>query len=296
VRNPMREKGIGSFWARGSLSALDHCCIASFLYWGFDFTLFSYEPLGNVPKGVTQRDAAEVVPEDMVERVRYNGKGDLAHFSDLFRYKMIETCDLVWSDVDVFAVSNTPVPNHPNLISREAGGDLNCAVLYISDARLLNALMKKCERKLDKELRWGETGPDLLTEEMRKGHSDVAIFDHRFFYPIDYPEIWKVFVPEYTSECEDRCASAATLHLFNNILTRMGIWKDLAPPEGSYLFNKMDEMELIGNFRDIYPEKVMRQIVENYRFRLNGKDLGIRAIVRELFPSMYRTYHHYYKR
>ena len=290
-----REKGLGAFWARGSLSALDQACLASFIRHGYSVTLYSYEPLDGVPPGVMIADASAIVPEAMIDRVRYNGVPDLAHFSDLFRYAMIAKEDKVWIDVDVMLLADIPVPRHSNIIVTEEQGGINGAVLYLSDPRLRSDIDAAMQTKLDRDLVWGETGPLMIEQAVRRCGGAFDLYDHHYFYPIEHYDIWKIFLPEEYEECARKCEGAATLHIFNNILGTMGIWKDMAPPEGSYLYGKIVELGLLDRFKDIYPAKVMRACVKNFRLSKNGKGLGIGTVLREIAPSIGRTYQHYRK-
>jgi hypothetical protein len=290
-----RSKGLGAFWARGTLSALDQACLSSFAERSYRVTLFSYEPIANLPAGIVAGDAAAIVPESMVQRVRYNGRPDLAHFSDLFRYAMIERADLVWIDVDLLMINDLPVPIHSDVIVKEEQGGINGAVLYLSDKKVLAAVSHAMEAKLDRELRWGETGPGIIMDVIRKDHSERPLYEHDYFYPIEHYDIWKVLLPAHAEECRSKCSGAVTLHLFNNILTTMGYWKDIAPPRGSFLHEVLDRAHLLRFFKGVYPDRVMAACIDNFRFRQNGKALGIRAVLREIVPSIGRTYHHYNK-
>jgi hypothetical protein len=288
-------RGLGAFWFSGALSALDRACLASFVRRGHDLKLFSYEPVPNLPEGVKAADAGDVLSRQMFERVLYNGAPDFAHFSDIFRYEMIASLDLVWVDVDILLIGGeVPLP-YPNLLVREEQGSINNAVLYMSDQAVLNSVRALAQTKLDKELRWGETGPMLLTAALKELKRSVQIYDHDLFYPIEHYDVWKLLLPEHRDFCAGRCQNALTLHLFNNILSTIGYWKELAPPEGSYLHDKLKEQDLLAFFRDTYPSKIMRQSIENFRYRQSGKDLGVKAVLRELVPSIARTYQHYRK-
>ncbi|MEZ2128940.1 MULTISPECIES: hypothetical protein [unclassified Sinorhizobium] len=291
----LKSKGVGAFWAKGRLSALDQACLSSFIAQGYPTTLFSYQPIPNTPAGVTAADAATIVPEHMVARVRYNGKPDLSHFSDLFRYEMIKAADLVWIDVDLLMTRENDVPSHPDILVKEEQGGLNGAILYVSDKRILAKLSEMMKTKLDKELRWGETGPSMIFEAIKANRAALKLYEHKYFYPIEHYDIWKVLLPNHFDECQEKCRHASTIHLFNNILTTMGFWKELAPPVGSYLHHVLKELDALRFFKDVYPEKIMSACVENFRFRQNGKALGIKAVLKEIVPSIGRSYRHYYK-
>jgi hypothetical protein len=287
--------GIGAFWFGGALSALDRACLASFAKRGYNLTLFSYDPILNIPEGIKTADANRVVPRAMVERVRYNRRPDLAHFSDLFRYEMIASEDLVWVDVDILLIGDEVQLLYQDVIVREEQGGINGAVLYLSEKALIQSVRTLIKTKLDKELRWGETGPMVVAAAVGEQKIPPKIYDHHVFYPIEHYDVWKLLLPEHRNTCAEQCHGALTVHLFNNILSTMGYWNELAPPEGSYLYEKLQENDLLGFFRDVYPAKIMRSTIDNFRYSQNGKALGVRALLRELIPSVTRSYRHYRK-
>lgn len=292
----MKVKGLAAFWARGALAALDRACLLSFVGRGYRLTLYSYDPIPNLPKEISAANASDILSEEMLGRVRYNGRPDLAHFSDLFRYELIKRKDVVWIDVDMLSISDSPVPSFKDIIVKEEQGGINNAILYISDQRLISALSGDAMSKLDKELRWGETGPELLHQLMKRNNAQSAnLYNHEYFYPLDHCDVWKLFLPSKYDECRDKCSKAVTIHLFNNILSTMGYWKELAPPKGSFLYERLDDLNVLTLFSGIYPEKIMTACIENFRFRQNGKALGVKTLVREFCPSIARTWRHYRK-
>jgi hypothetical protein len=289
-------KGFGTLWAFGRLSALEQACLASFVKQGYELTLFSYAPIEGVPPGVQTADAESVVPLETINRFVFAGRPDLAHGSDLFRYRMIRDRGLVWVDTDLLmlAAGTEPLP-HPDVICREEQGGINGAILFVAEPTLADSMIAYAEERMDRELRWGETGPAAIMQAVRRAASPPETYPHTVFYPVEHYDIWKVLLPAHRDESAAKCAEARTLHLFNNIMTTMGYWKELAPPEGSFLHGELDRLGLLSSFRDVYPERVMTQLVENFRFRQNGKALGTRAVLRELIPSVRRTWRHYHK-
>lgn len=260
---------------------------------GLSYTIFSYGPLGNIPDGILVEDANKIVPHSMRQRIIYNGKPDLSHFSDLFRFEMIRQRDLVWHDLDVMLIADKPLPEYNDIIVREEQGGINGAILYVSDAGIIDYCLDEIHKLLDRELTWGQTGPRLLVEAINKSGRQINTYNHAYFYPIEHYDIWKAFHPGYYAFCKEKCESALTIHLFNNILNSIGVWKDMAPPKGCFMDEQLEKMDLLWLFRDTYPERVMTSILENFQYRQNGKALGIKTIIREIAPSIYRTYKHY---
>lgn len=286
--------GTGSLWVSGSLSPLEQACLASFPRSGVPLTLFSYDEIPNVPDGVVNADAAEIVPRSYTERFIFGGRANLSHFSDLFRYEMMSARGLVWVDADVIVIGPFPELTLPDILVAEEQGGVNGAVLFARNGQLLDFMKQRTYDAMDRPLRWGETGPLTLAAAV-KAFPDSALYGHEVFYPVEHYDIWKALLPRYRDECAAQCASAATLHLFNNILVTMGYWKKMAPPTGSYLHATLARLDLLDHFADIYPEKVMEQLIENFRLGQNGKALGVRSVIRELVPSIGRTIRHYRK-
>lgn len=198
-------------------------------------------------------------------------------------------------DLDVIMIGDGDFSAEKNIIVQEEQGGINGAVLYISDQGILKDLLEGATRLFDRELRWGETGPVLLQKAIGTSPPKVPLTSHKYFYPIEHYDVWKLLLPEYFDFCMEKCSEATSLHLFNNILTTIGYWKSIAPPKGSYLHHALEKNELIHLFTNTYPDGIMRNIVDNFRYRQNGKALGVRAIVREFIPSISRTWHHYRK-
>ncbi|MBB2202540.1 hypothetical protein HLH28_13325 [Gluconacetobacter tumulisoli] len=196
--------------------------------------------------------------------------------------------------MDVLLISDSiPFQNHEILPLEDESG-VNGAIFYTDDTTLLKRLTDETMQRIGKNLKWGETGPLLLTRLLPGKENRPRLSRQDMFYPISHSDIYKVLLPEFRDECSEKCMNAITVHLFNNILVRLGYWKDVAPPMGSFLYEHLAACNALGYFAATYPEDVMRHVIENFRFRLNGKALGIKSIIKEVIPSVGRTYRTYY--
>src|SRR3954467_14258102 len=93
---------INELWI-GQLSPVEQLCLKSFVAKGHNVHLYTYDAIENVPQGVTLQDAAQILPPSQIFRNRRGrGKGSLAGFSDLFRYKLLLDKGGWWVDTDVF--------------------------------------------------------------------------------------------------------------------------------------------------------------------------------------------------
>ena len=283
----------GTFWAGHRLSAFESACLHSFVARGHPLTLFSFQPVEDVPEGVSLANAQDIVDAASVSRFRINGRPSLSHFSDYFRYMMFSKTDLVWIDTDVMMLADFDHDPRRNLLAREDARNLCGAVMRIgSGDPSLPALIRQTEATMDTRMRWGDTGPRLLTQVYGPQLGATA---HRkeLFFPVHYDDFWKVFVPEHFDECKALCKEAYTLHLWNNIVDRLGFWKDLLPPEGSFLRHLFVENGSRKYFRSTFPLANTRRLVENWLAGRSGSQLGIGSVVRQVVPSVGRTVRHY---
>ena len=199
---------------------------------------------------------------------------------------MIPTC--CWS-------RHSPDDVPATFVALEDANKICPAVLRLpsTDPRLPQ-LVTATEGKMDRNLVWAETGPTLMTEVFGDDVIMREALPPHMFYAIHHQEFWRAFLPAEREWCEATTARSIAVHLWNNIVTSLGYWKKLAPPEGSYLHDRFAADGSLALFSDCYPEKVMVQMVENYRLRLNGGALGLGSIVRQAVPSIRRSWRHRY--
>lgn len=98
---------VHGMWVGEALSKLELLSIKSFLSCGHAFWLWTYSDIKTpLPEGVVRKDAREILPETAVFRYKNgnefgHGKGSLAGFSDIFRYKLLYEHGGWWSDMDI---------------------------------------------------------------------------------------------------------------------------------------------------------------------------------------------------
>jgi hypothetical protein len=292
----LSPRRFGAFWMGGALSPMEQACLQSFAAKGFEVTLFSYGDIANTPPGVRRANAAEIVEPKWIDRFIYGGKPHIAHFSDYFRLKMFEAAGLTWIDADLALVNAKAMPRGgAGLVAREKQGGFNNAILYIADPGLQRQLISDVEQLEGQDLSWGQTGPLLLDRHGARLARSETLHGPDLFYPIDHDGIWKALLPEHRAWCEAQCRSAATLHLFNNVLVRMGYWKAMAPPAGSYLHACFQAADALHFFEATYPEAVMRHLTHNFVASQTGEDLGLKAVITQMLPSAARSYAHHAK-
>ncbi len=229
------------FWEGSALGPLETGCIASFLKSGFRVCVYSYRNL-SVPLGVKLCDASDILPEvNLTKYCQAGKKGNLAAFSDAFRYSLLERRGGWWFDADMLCLENSGKFEALLSLKRPAfcagfedGEHINGAALYAADSEVLRALMSNlgaCGFTFD----WGEIGPKLLTRV-------VALLDLRrvveppgTFYPIHFRDFTNLYDPAQREWCEGKVAGALAVHLWNEVRSRLAVPATLLPPAGSFL-------------------------------------------------------------
>jgi hypothetical protein len=101
------NKIVHGLWVGSELSALELLSIKSFLFHGHEFHLWLYESIQTpLPDGVIVQDANKILAKKHVFRYKNksnfgHGKGSLAGFSDIFRYKLLYDKGGWWADMDI---------------------------------------------------------------------------------------------------------------------------------------------------------------------------------------------------
>lgn len=224
-------------WIGPRLSALERACIQSFLAKGHRFNLYVYDTVDNVPDGCTLLDAVSIVPRaEVFAHVGGPGDGSLAGFSDLFRYKLLYEIGGWWTDLDVFCLTET-LPDAPLVIGRQDPALLNGALLRFPPRHTAMAAAYREAVAKGRSIAWAEIGPELLTRYVAAGTIVATVLPPPVLYPLHFTQFWAVFDPRRTAHAAATMRGSACLHLWNEMIRRHGLDKDVLPPEGSLLRN-----------------------------------------------------------
>lgn len=255
-----RVREVGTLWIGGSLSWMEQLCLKSFVDRGQPITLFSYEPIPNVPAGVTLRDGREVLETD--DFLKYEKKDSYALFADLFRLHMIaRNHGMIWVDTDVYCLRPMNYDeDHVMGFELPGGARVNNAVLGLpADGALLRAMLdytadvyaippfvkgrlqddyraaaKRGEPVPVSQQPWGVWGPMMITHFTH----DLGLADKvqplDAFYPITFPDRLKFLRPAEVAEGMITPRTTA-LHLWASNKRELGLRHHGLPPVGSYL-------------------------------------------------------------
>ena len=243
-----------TFWG-GPLPGLVAACLASFPARGAALTLYSYDREA-APAGVEVRDAREICPDPgLVARYRVGGAPSPATFADRFRYEMLASTDFCWVDADIVALRPEAVQGE-TIWGRqpEAKGKalINNAVLRLPpDHPVLRDMLAHARAAEGRDIGWGAIGPYLLTEIAEAHGADASALPPERFFAVAPDDFWRLFDPASRDDVAEALGGADLVHLWSELLRRVGYDFDAAPAPGAYLYELFDELGLLACFRRV---------------------------------------------
>lgn len=240
------------FWHGPELGPLRYSCLKSFVDLGHRFELYAYRSV-DVPRGVDLMDAEEVMPRSEIfyyrdAQIKHQDQAeqDLGPFSDLFRFKLLAERGGWWCDVDVICLSSSIPPVRRAWACEDPQPDRFGPGLYgIGTSQLafgkgdpvVVELYQRCLKmsRTNFEPR-AALGPQLISQTM----SELGLPENEFgsrdsFYPIHWMEMFKLWLPRYREEVQERCRTAMFLPIYQSFPKYIGLQMANLPPPGSYL-------------------------------------------------------------
>jgi len=207
-------------WIGTQLSTLERLSIASFLQNGHAYHLYTYGDVCNVPAGTIVKDGRDILPESRI--FQYRDHKSYSAFSNFFRYKLLLEQGGWWVDTDTVCLKPFDLP-HEYVFSSETVEHqrfVNCGVVKVPrDSPVMSYAWSVCETKESGQLVWGEVGPKLMTESVRKLSVERFVVAPQVFCPIGYRDWADVLDPARVwSFGEDVYA----VHLWNEMWRRHG--------------------------------------------------------------------------
>ena len=273
------------FWHGGKLTVFDLICLKSFLKNKFRVVVYSFEKL-ELPKTIINKDANLILNKNEYKKFNHAGrKGCLAAYSDKFRILLQNKNLGWWFDLDIVCLKNSSEfrkleKNKNIIIGYETSNKVNNAVLKINNKKIVNEILKKIEG-IGYKFQWGKIGPLLFDEYLKLNSYKNEIFNQKYFYPVNYKNIDILFNPKKCKDAIKLTKKSFTLHLYNQVINRIGIPKNILPPKKSYLHRTMME---------ICPEyKKLPTLPETTYLKLFKKKNGFKDNLFDLFPSLIRA-------
>jgi len=219
-----------SLWIGKSLSIYELLSLKTFYENDRILTLYCNPEL-ELPGFVERKSISDVIDPSEI----YRTNDSYASFANHFRYLAIRQIESgnTWVDLDILYLRDFNIDSG-YVFGLEAKKTLNNAVFSApSDSELLFQLIK--QTGTSEERHWGETGPRLLT----KLASQLNLLSHAepklSFYPAGPWEIDYLFLPNRKDEFVTTVQNSKTVHMYNEMIIRAGIPKNILPPRESYL-------------------------------------------------------------
>ena len=202
---------VASLWIGGKLSWLEQLCLKSFADQGHEITLYSYEPILNLPEGVRAADAAEIMAAEPM--LRHARTGSPAIHADMWRLQLMKKTNCIWVDADMYC--HQPFDFDSDFVFGWEKPETVCnAVLRLpKHSKTLNQLLEFFEdgyaiapwltedqkRELEAErdagnpvhlteMNWGLTGPEAITYFLEQTGEIAHAQPVEVFYPISFRE------------------------------------------------------------------------------------------------------------
>src|SRR5258705_428082 len=127
---------IVTFW-HGPLDALRLTCLRSQVAAGHKVTVYSFEPIAQLPEGVGNAEAEAILPHSFSEKLRPsqpNGSWrdwTILQFSDFFRMRLMARSAGLWLDADVLLLKPIEIDPARPYFAWERPRQLGNSVLYL---------------------------------------------------------------------------------------------------------------------------------------------------------------------
>jgi hypothetical protein len=220
---------IQGLWIGPELSLMERLSVSSFLQNGHQYHLYVYGDVKNVPVGTVIKDGNEILPSSRI--FQYKQYATYAGFSNFFRYKLLLERGGWWADTDTICLRPFDFPEEYVFSSEIAEGleVINSGICKApAGSKVMAYAWGVCEAKDPDKLVWGETGPRLMGEAVRKYSLERYKQSAQVFCPLGYAEWHKVLEADVDIRL-DECSYA--IHLWNEKWRAAGQNKNAEYPE-----------------------------------------------------------------
>ncbi len=228
---------IQCLWIGRALSPLEQLSIRSFLANGHEVHLYLYEQIEGVPSGTHVRNAERVLPRSA--QFLYRDHPSYAGFSNFFRYRLLLEKGGWWVDLDTiclrpFDFASEYVFSSEDVLGGGAKANVG-ATKAPAGCELMADLWRQCEAFEVSKLSWGQCGPSLMAQAIRRHGLDQYVQPPRAFCPLPWWEWRNVLDPDAACDPPD---DAYAIHLWNEMWRRAGVDK-FAQPSAACLYERL---------------------------------------------------------
>jgi glycosyl transferase-like sugar-binding protein len=215
------NRTIQGLWIGSELSAMERLSISSFLAHGHQYHLYVYGDVKYVPAETVIHDANDILPES--EIFEYKHWGSYAGFSNWFRYELLLQRGGWWVDLDVVCLR--PFAFHAEYVigsepTAEGGTCPSSGILKAPlKSELMTYLSHVCRSKDRETITWGETGPRLVADGVKRFSQEKYLQHGDVFCPFGWYQWDLALDPEVSLSLDERTCA---IHLWNEMWRRNG--------------------------------------------------------------------------
>lgn len=250
---------IATLWIGGRLSWLEQLCLKSFADAGHQITLYSYEPIPNVPEGVLTADAADIFPAEPM--YRHARTGSPAIHADMWRLHMLHQTDQIWVDADMYCYRPFDFKSKfvfgwekPGLVCNAVLGlpknskALRAMLDFFKDEYAIGPWLKPWQQKElqeDKdagrpvhmtEQNWGFTGPASVTYFLQATGEIEHAQPEAAFYPVSFPKRNHMILSRFDPEADYMNEDTRGVHFWaRRMKPRLEEKENNTPRRGSFM-------------------------------------------------------------
>jgi len=242
---------INALWV-GRLSPVERLCLGSFAAQGHPVHLYAYDEVESLPQGVTIQDATQILPREMIFKNQLGkGKGSLAAFSDLFRFKLMLDRGGWWVDADIFCLKPFDF-EAPYVFGFEGTGVASGVIKMPRGCELAQRCFNLASRVDPATIVWIEL-VKILDAAIRDLDLLSYVLPQHTFSPIDWREI-----PKYVTgrKIFSIPHNSHSVHLYNEMWRRHNLDKNRRYP-GSSVLNILRRHAGIENLDTELPPSIL---------------------------------------
>ena len=255
------------FWHGRALDPYENLSITSFLQNGYQVDVYTYDRDLVIPASANLRDAREILPEDQVTYYASGPEiGSVSLFANLFRYELLLKKGGWWADVDMICLRQYDQPGE-TFFARQDANLVNNAIMRFPASHPVMLACAKLAREGIGLAEWGDIGPHLLTKVLTEQDLIKEAADPLIAYPIEYSRWTDLFDANKRDKIARISRNGFFLHYWNEMWRRAGVNKQLRPPQGSFLDNLIENLQIEfpkGPRLELAPLKAAAEISEQF--------------------------------
>lgn len=241
-------------WVGGKLSPIEQLSIKSWLNHGFDVELYTYDGVGNVPKGCKIKDGEDVMPRSSIfahSAKTGRSAGSFAGFADIFRWRLLEKLGGFWSDCDIVCLSPFKLPQGLTIaseVARTFNADhmaiTNCFFGGPAGHPMFAEACSRIENFDPEALGWGELGTQLIGELVDQNDLEASVLPSTAFNAISPYRMISAMFSKDDGWFDRDMAGCWGLHLYNEVWRSRHVSKNGPFPRDSVIHRLFAEHDI----------------------------------------------------